>query len=196
LLDWWKSTDCASLVRPWLKARDLWHLLLGTVLFDRAHERIVRDFWPTFAQRWPTPRAFLSDRRRDAAVRVLDRLDAGKKLEELARSLTDKKSPADAVGKIEGISPERIRLCNTLAGKNLSCDPTTPAVRVAARILGQQIPTSRTDGQLVLVQIVGASQSSLAYAALLEIAEQFCKPTDPACTACPIRKWCRTGLAG
>jgi DNA (cytosine-5)-methyltransferase 1 len=194
LLEWWANADPKSLTRPWLKSGAVWQLLLGMILFERQPPRIVRDFWPTFARRWPTPKAFLADRRREAGLRILDRLATGQSLEQIARHLA--RSTADTLPPIEGVSAERVRLCIMLASAGVSYQPTAPAVRVAARLLGEEPTASRLEGQLLLVRVLGATQAAPAYAAILELAEQFCRPTAPACQACPLQIHCRTGRAG
>jgi adenine-specific DNA glycosylase len=82
-----------------------------------------------------------------------------------------------------------------LTGIGVACEPTTSAVRVAARVLGVNPSESRIDGQLLLVRLLASSEAASAYAALLEIGEQFCRPSTPRCDKCPMRRSCSSAGA-
>src|SRR3712207_9484033 len=84
LAEWMESQKESELAQPWRRSADLWHTLLGMILFERAKPAIARDFWPTYARRWPTPRAYLSDPRAQAATRAIGQSDSGKLLERTA----------------------------------------------------------------------------------------------------------------
>jgi DNA (cytosine-5)-methyltransferase 1 len=192
LLKWWSDADRHALAKPWLKAESVWQLLLGMVLFERQASRLVSDFWPTFSRRWPTPKAFLADRQRDVGLRVLERIEVGKSLAAIARQLARGTAPK-ALPAFDGISSDRVRLCCALANAGVPCEPSVPVVRVAARLLGEEPTNSRMDGQLLLVRILGAEKAAAIYAAVLEIAERFCRSSAPACSDCPLQLHCPTG---
>jgi A/G-specific adenine glycosylase len=183
-----------ELAQPWRKSDDLWHTLLGIVLFEKAKPVVARNFWPTYARRWGTPRAYLEDPRKDAATRAIGRSGTGELLGRVAHALSESE---DAVlsgdVKVPGLSRERLAYAATLSGSARSFQPTSQTTRIARRVFGEDIRDSRIEEQLALVRMIGALHSGPAYGALLEVGDRLCVQSEPRCHACPLHEMCKTG---
>jgi DNA (cytosine-5)-methyltransferase 1 len=198
LATWMETQEEDKLSQPWRRRGDLWHTLLGIVLFEKAKPIVARNFWRTYARRWDTPVAYLKDPRREAATRAIGRGEASELLVRVARALTGPEDPLEhGAPKIPGLSRERLAYAAALCGLANSFQPTSQTSRIAGRVFGEDIRDSRIEEQLALVSLTGALHSSQAYGeaygALLEVGDRFCIPSDPRCHACPLREMCVTG---
>ena len=194
LSDWIQGQEEEELAQPWRRSRDLWHTLLGMVLFEKAKPVVARNFWPTYARRWETPEAYLEDPRRKAAVRAIGRGGAGELLERTASALTAAVAPFEyGALRIDGLSQKRLALAATLAGDAVSFQPMAQTTRIAGRVFGEKVRSSRVEEQLAMVRLIGALHGGQAYGALLELGDRICLPAEPQCPACPLREVCLTG---
>ncbi len=195
LATWMQTQQEDELAQPWRRSDDLWHTLLGIILFEKAKPVVARNFWPTYARRWKTPQAYLEDPRREAATRAIGRGGTGELLTRLARALSaPEEDPLEpgALG-IPGLSRKRMAYAATLSGSARSFQPTPQTSRITRRVFGEDNRGSKTAGLLAMVRLIGASHSGQAYAALLEVGDRFCLPSEPRCHFCPLRVVCTTG---
>lgn len=192
LVRWLRSLPDSEMAAPWRRADNLWHILLGMTLFERRSRRIIRDFWPTYAGRWPDPETFLADPLRHTAIKAIGRASACATLDALAASLArctpQREKPATATA--GGLLAARYRLALTLSGQLDRLEITPPLVRVAGRLLAEDIPPSRVNGRLALHRIVGCEDPRKVVTALLEVADRFCDYKVQLCAACPLQRSC------
>ena len=194
LSTWIQGQEEEELAQPWRRSQDLWHTLLGIVLFEKAKPVIARNFWRTYARRWETPEAYLEDPRREAAVRAIGRSGAGELLEGIALALTGSGNPFDyGAVKIAGLSQKRLAYAATLAGSAVSFQPMPQTTRIAERVFDEKVRDSKIEEQLAMVRLIGALHGGQAYGALLEVGDRFCLPSEPQCLACPLHEICITG---
>lgn len=194
LATWMGTQEDDELAQPWRKSDDLWHTLLGIVLFEKAKPVIAQNFWPTYARRWDSPRSYLEDPRREAATRAIGHSGAGELLGRIAEVL-NRSDGALLSGdvKVPGLSRERLAYAATLSGSARSFQPTSQTTRIARRVFSEDIRDSRIEEQLAMVRMIGALHSGPAYGALLEVGDRFCIQSEPRCHACPLREMCVTG---
>lgn len=194
LVQWLRALPDSEMAAPWRRAGNLWLILLGMTLFERTSRRIIRDFWPTYAGRWPDPQAFLADPLRHAAIKAIGRASACATLDALAASLTHRVPQLQKLWKagVGGLSAARYRLALILSGDHEGFEITPSLLRVMRRLLAENVPTRRVDGRLALARIVGSKDVGLVIAALLELAEHFCHQEAPECAVCPLKGTCHT----
>jgi len=195
LATWMETQEDNELAQPWRRSDDLWHALLGMVLFEKAKPAVTRNFWRTYARRWNTPQAYLEDPRREAATRAIGRSGANKLLSQIASGLIELgNTPQPRDLKVPGLSRERMAHAATLSGSGQSFQPTRQTSRIARRVFGEDTRDSKTEEQLALVRMIGAHpHSGHAFGALLEVGDRFCVPAEPRCHACPLSGVCATG---
>ena len=80
------------------------------------------------------------------------------------------------------LSTERWRLLLTVAGKSHNLRLTAAARRLAKRALGNGHPESNWTSHIGIARLVGICDARIAYVAVLEIGEQYCRPRAPLCT--------------
>lgn len=196
LRQWLDETPETEMAAPWRRSGNIWHSLLGMVLFERLPYSLIRAFWPTYRDRWPEPEAFLEDSRRDAAMRAIGRGQTGQLLAEIARALVDRvRSSSYFDLDVPGLPRDRLALARTLCGLGHQLPPISGAIRVAERVFGEPTENSRLAAQLLLARLIGVDESGRAYAGLLEVGDRFCKPAMPECGLCPLQRLCSVGRA-
>jgi DNA (cytosine-5)-methyltransferase 1 len=193
LAEWIESTDEMNMVAPWRKEKTLWNVLLGLVLFERLNASVRKRHWTTYRRRWPSPQDYLGDEFRVDAVRALAQRNRYRLLDSIARSLSNANGRETDIGHIDGIPKETLQLAKIILGLAQIRKPTALGIRVAERVFGEDIGGSELNGQLFMARIFGSRHQGPAYAALLEVGEQFCLSTETHCRICPLDQLCYTG---
>lgn len=200
LAAWFDARTALSI--PWLKASTRWQTLVAYTLLVRCTPSQVRDAWPIVAT-WHSPADSVEN---DDVLRslggALGRPASAHRVREIA---SDPKVQEEVL-----LSDERIagirglpRVAAELA--ILAVPPidevqgeqpvvaTQPALRVAARFLGQPVDqrNSLTDGRIAIARMIGAGNTSRsAQLAIIEIGNALCRPTEPDCGNCPLSSRC------
>jgi DNA (cytosine-5)-methyltransferase 1 len=199
LADWFDDLEPRAL--PWLAAKTRWQVIQAEMLLSRARRDTVRALWPLL-ERWPAPDDTLRHaeqlreigswvERDDRAAQLLDaaawfvaepgRLDTS---QSIAMAPHVPASVADlAVRVVPGPAEDPV-----LA--------TYGVLRVAARVTGESVDQAnkRSDGRLAVARMIGVDPTSdRAHVALVELANSLCRPADPLCSECPLRRCCTEG---
>ena len=192
LKTWISSKSGKELAAPWRRKGKLWTILLGILLFGKSNPTTIRRHWPKCNRRWGNPKAFLRDNGCRAVLKELGKTGKLSVLRDLARSLSqDKKSLSRKKNGYSGLSSYQIKAALALAGKSSERPAMRSAVRVAERVFGENNGGFSTmKGELLLARLVGPDEPGDCYAAVLEIADRFCRPVIPSCEPCPLRKSC------
>ena len=190
LVQWIHQKAESELRAPWRMSQEPWQILMGTVLFERKSAREVQNAWPYYKALWPDPTTYLSERHRNSILVS----DSGKDCEILdniaeALSKSDLDEPP-VQGSPATLSAERWKVVLALAGKSYNLRPTTSTRRLVERAFGNANPESHLTAQIGIARLVAVRDARIAYAALLEISEQYCRPRDPICEECPIKSFC------
>lgn len=206
LVQWLGRIPESQLSAPWRQSTNTWHVLLGTVLLERAPRPLAGDLWPKLCERWPDPKAFLNNPRKGPLAKGFA---AGKKLPALrviARALVESGGNTSSNGQPPASETQRkrIEVGATIAGQAQFLHPTAATSRVAQRVLCKLPDGSHFGDHLLLSRLVGAREPGRAYAAVLEIGDKFCRPGVPSCDFCPLVGIClysqqnsrRTGQRG
>ena len=190
LAAWLENSDTADLAVPWRQSRMPWKVLLGLLIFDRTLQREIHTLWPVFAKRWPAPSDFLNDSLKSKALKALGQGDKISLLTNIAERLNSGKEirPEDTE-----LSKQRLSIALALCGLETRLPTTAPVLRVATRVFGGG-DDNGINGQLKVARLLGDGRDGGALASVLEVADRFCRPSEPRCDLCPIHTDCRTGL--
>ena len=196
LTEWIRQKDESELRAPWRMSRDLWQTLMGMVILGRNSLREVATAWSHYRTRWPDPESYLADRNRGA------RLDgrngrARELLDGIALAVADA-SPDEPPPRESppGLSSERWKMAWTLAGRSSDLRSTASSRRLVERVSGISGSEAHFTAQMTMARLVGMNEPEDAYAAVLEIGDQYCRPRDPLCDDCPIRSYCISYMQG
>ena len=87
LIRWLEKNTRADLIAPWRRSRNLWHILLGTVLSVNYSSTKAYTSWQKCKNRWPDARDFLKDAKRIYILRTLGLGHKSQLLSALAKNL-------------------------------------------------------------------------------------------------------------
>ena len=189
LLHWVDQKSESELRAPWRIADEPWLVLMGIVLGQRGSIDEVTASWHQHKSRWPDVDAYLSDDERDSGLEC----DAGvaESLDSIADALTEGQESTAAIWHNgAGLSSERWKMAWTLAGRSHNLRLTAATRRLVGRVFQTTTPEMHYSAQVAIARLIGVDHANRVYAALLEIAEHYCKPKDPLCDICPIHDFC------
>ena len=190
LSQWIRQKPVSELRAPWRMSKTPWLILMGMAVLERKSTREKPTSWSYYRDIWPDPEAYLSDRTREDRIGRVDGRSHDL-LGNIARAFVDA-HPGEPSIKVSppSMSVDRWKMAWTLAGKSSNLRCTAPARRVAERVSGIKRSESLLAAQTEMARLVGLHDTEAAYAAVLEIGEQFCRPKDPLCVECPIKEFC------
>lgn len=192
LRTWLKKQRGKHLVAPWRHDRRLWRVLLGSALFSRVAPPEARESWKICEKRWPTPRVFLKDNKSSCVLRSLGVNSKRVLLNKIARHMSQGRDSVrfnHELRSIRGLQGIR-EIAFALTGLSFRRPVTRAVSRLLQRFFGEAVEDSRMAAELLLGRLIGVDKSARAYVAVLEIAEGFCRPRNPDCRPCPLRKFC------
>lgn len=195
LEQWLENEPDKNLAAPWRRSTELWHILLGITLFEKLPSQQVRLLWTTCKKRWADARSFLADSQREVAIRATGQSKIIPTLTAIAKALSKKEITVNL--KIPGVSESQLEMALALAGLSAQRPIFTPVYRVAERVFGDYLERSSSGHeQLTVARLVGVDAGGRAYAGVLEVADQFCKPISSDCDRCPLKQLCLTAITG
>lgn len=197
LVRWITSLPEHELSAPWRRCGEVWPVLLGTLLFERSPRDVIADLWPMYNARWPTPESFLADSMAETAVLAIRSPKVLRQLRQLAQALQhDGRDNVAQRLRVDGLSRVRLSVTAALCGDARAAQLSAPLLRVLRRIRGCSSDLSRVEARLMLARLIGERSPGLVLAALLEVADQFCRTGDPNCHGCPLASGCKTQNSG
>lgn len=193
LTRWLKGRSTNDLMAPWRRSKNLWHMVLGTVLFGTPITAKSHILWKACQRRWPSARAFLKDTKHASSLRSFGLHHKSRLATAIAQRLSRRGGILKRVSRladVAGLSSDAIiRIC-ALRRLTYRRPVTATIIRVVERFFGDSINGSKMAAELLLARLIGVDEKGLAYAAVLEIADGFCKTSHPDCGLCPLRKLC------
>lgn len=199
LSDWFVGE--AATRAPWLRTGNRWHVILAETLFDRVrHEHAVRA-WPAI-RTMDTPRATLQAKTEFTELAAcLGRANAAKIILEMAEWFTSHRNSIDTAEGLASVpSLDVVTAALAIhASPGGDGDPiigTNGMLRVVTRFNGEgEMGRNRlTDGRIAAARVIGQGDHS-AYLGVVELSRSLCRPREPLCHECPLRKWCVSGNA-
>ena len=190
LLQWIDHKPESELRAPGRVSKEIWLVLLGMIALDSSPTPEPMTTWSYCKSRWSDPGAYLSEACRHSSPPSING-KAGDLVENLAKALTRHQGgcPITQVD-TPVMSADRWKIAWTLVGKSHDLRPTTATRRLVQRVFGNGQCVSNFTAQIGTARLVGVHDAHRAYAAVLEVSEQYCRRTDPLCECCPINKFC------
>ena len=190
LSKWIRMKARSELRAPWRMSRDLWQVLMGTVILGRRSVRGVATAWSHYRAKWPDTETYLSDSNRGTRIDDVNGKTCGL-LDGIATAVADA-NPGEPPTREspDGLSSERWKMAWTLAGRSFDLRSTTSSRRLVERVSGIGRSEAHMTAQMTMARLVGVDDPEEAYAAVLEIGDQYCRPRDPLCNECPLKSHC------
>jgi A/G-specific adenine glycosylase len=176
---------------PWRQTRDRWAILLSEVMLHQTQVARVAAAYDDFLGRFPTPTA-MADAGPAAVIEAWGRLGyprRARRLYDSAVVLRDHGWPDD-LSALPGIG--RYTAAAILAQTD---DVDVPAIevnirRVAERVCGTKLGERAAEEATVRIGRPLRGRDRLL--ALMDVGALLCRPRDPRCRECPLRRRCAT----
>jgi A/G-specific adenine glycosylase len=174
---------------PWRASRDRWSVLVSEVMLHQTQVARVREAFGPFLAHYPTPEAMAAVTPGDV-IRAWGRLGYPRRalrLWETARVVARDGWPAE-LQDLPGVGRYTAAAIRAQAD-----DADIPAVdvnirRVAERVTGRRL--TEREAEAASVQIGRPLQGRDRLLALMDIGAELCRPRDPRCGECPLRRRC------
>ncbi len=176
---------------PWRRTRDRWAVLVSEVMLHQTQVPRVAAAWPEFYGRFPTPAA-MAQAGPGAVIQAWGTLGYPRRARRLweAAIAIDAEGWPDDLTSLPGVGRYTARAVAA------ECDDTdVPAVevngrRVAERATGRAL--SDREAEAVLVELGAPLRGRDRLLALMDVGALLCRPRDPRCDTCPLRRRCAT----
>jgi A/G-specific adenine glycosylase len=176
---------------PWRATRDRWAVLVSEVMLHQTQVPRVAAVYDDFVARFPTP-TVMADAGPAAVIAAWGRLGyprRARRLWETAVEIRDHGWPAD-LRMLPGVG--RYTAAAVAAQAD---DADVPAIevnirRVLERTAGRRLTPTEADTRMVAVGRPLRGRDRLL--ALMDVGAQLCRPRDPRCGECPLRRRCAT----
>jgi A/G-specific adenine glycosylase len=186
---WWAGNGRHDL--PWRQTRDRWAVLVSEVMLHQTQVPRVAAAWPAFIARFPTPSAMAAAGPGAviAAWGTLGYPRRARRLWEAAAAISEHGWPDDLT-RLPGVGRYTAR---AIAAQSDGVD--VPAVevngrRVAERVSGRAL--SDRQAEMVLASIGSPLRGRDRLLALMDVGALLCRPREPRCGECPLRRRCAT----
>jgi len=177
--------------RPWRSTRDRWAILVSEVMLHQTQVSRVAAVYDDFLARFPTPAA-MADAGPAAVIEAWGRLGyprRARRLHDAAVMLRDHGWPDDLTT-LPGIG--RYTAAAVLAQAD---DVDVAAVEVNVRRVAERVSGTRLSeraAEAVTARIGRPLRGRDRLLALMDVGALLCRPRDPRCGECPLRRRCAT----
>ncbi len=176
---------------PWRQTRDRWAVLVSEIMLHQTQVARVEAAWPAFISRFPTPDAMAAAGAGAviAAWGTLGYPRRARRLWEAAAEIAARGWPDD-LARLPGVGRYTARAVAAQVD-----DADLPAVevngrRVAERVAGRTL--SDHDAEAVMVEVGAPLRGRDRLLALMDAGAVVCRPREPRCGECPLRRRCAT----
>ena len=174
---------------PWRATRDRWAVLVSEVMLHQTQAARVEGAYPSFLAEFPTPAAMAAAPAGDV-IRAWGRLGyprRARRLWDTARHVASSGWPED-LEQLPGVGRYTAAAVRAQAD-----DVDVPAVdvnirRVVERVSGRRLTPREADA--AAVRIAGPLRGRDRLLALMDVGALLCRPEQPRCPACPLRRRC------
>jgi A/G-specific adenine glycosylase len=182
---------------PWRRTRDRWAILVSEVMLHQTQVPRVAAVYHAFLARFPTPEA-MADAGPAAVIEAWGRLGyprRARRLYDAAVVVRDHGWPDD-LSTLPGVG--RYTAAAVLAQAD---DADLPAIEVNVRRVLERVSGCRlTDraAEAAMVRVGRPLRGRDRLLALMDVGATRCRPREPRCPECPLRRRCATrgALAG
>jgi len=175
----------------WRATRDPWFVLVSEVMLQQTQVARIALAWPEFVARFPTPQA-MADAGPGAVIEAWGRLGYPRR----ARRLWESAVRIAASGWPDDLTDlPGVGRYTAAALRCLAHDADVPAVevnvrRVVERVAGKRLTEREAEAAMVAVGKPLRGRDRLL--ALMDIGATVCRPYDPRCRVCPLKRRCAT----
>jgi A/G-specific adenine glycosylase len=176
---------------PWRATRDRWAVLVSEVMLHQTQASRVEATWPAFLAEFPSPAAMAEAGPGDV-IRAWGRLGyprRARRLWEAASRIASEGWPEDLT-ELPGVGRYT---AGALCAQADDADVAAVDVnirRVVERVVGRRLSIRDTETEMVRVGRPLRGRDRLL--ALMDVGALLCRPADPRCGTCPLRRRCRT----
>lgn len=176
---------------PWRHTRDQWAILVSEVMLQQTQVPRVRDAWPAFIERFPTP-GVMADATAGDVIAAWGRLGYPRR----ARRLWEAATRIDAGGwpaeltDLPGVG--RYTAAAVLAQAE---DVDLPAVEVNVRRVIERCTgglLSERAAEVEMRRVGRPLRGRDRLLALMDVGALLCRPREPRCGECPLQRRCAT----
>jgi A/G-specific adenine glycosylase len=176
---------------PWRATRDPWAVLVSEVMLHQTQVPRVAAIYDDFLARFPTPDAMAAVRA-GAVIEAWGRLGyprRARRLWDAAVQIHEYGWPADLTD-LPGVGRY-----TAAAVAAQTVDDDVPAIdvnirRVVERVTGRRLSVSEAEASMIRVGRPLRGRDRLL--ALMDVGALLCRPRDPRCSECPLRRRCAT----
>jgi A/G-specific adenine glycosylase len=189
LVTWYEEHGRHDL--PWRRTRDRWAILVSEVMLHQTQVARVAAVSDDFVGRFPTPAA-MAGAGPAAVIEAWDRLGyprRARRLYDAAVMMRDHGWPDDLTA-LPGVG--RYTAAAILAQAD---DVDVPAVEVNVRRVAERVSGGRLSeraAEAVTVRIGRPLRGRDRLLALMDVGATLCRPRQPRCRECPLRRRCAT----
>jgi A/G-specific adenine glycosylase len=187
LADWYLEHGRHDLA--WRHTRDRWAALVSEVMLQQTQVPRVADAWPGFLARFPTPVA-MAEAGPGAVITAWGRLGYPRRARRLweAASIIAADGWPDDLSTLPGVGRYTAGAIRAQAD-----DADVPAIevnirRVVERCAGRSLTVAEAEAASVSLGRPLDGRDRLL--ALMDVGAVLCRPRDPRCSECPLRRRC------
>jgi A/G-specific adenine glycosylase len=187
LADWYRAHGRHELA--WRMTRDRWQVLVSEVMLHQTQVPRVAAAWPAFIGRFPTPAA-AAEAGPGAVIAAWGRLGYPRRARWLwdAAEVINRDGWPDDLTELPGVGRYTAAAIAAQAD-----DDDAPAVevnvrRVLERVSGKRLTMREAEAEMV--RVGGALRGRERLLALMDVGAVCCRPRDPRCAVCPLRRRC------
>jgi A/G-specific adenine glycosylase len=176
---------------PWRATQDRWAVLVSEVMLHQTQASRVETAWPPFLAQFPNP-AVMAAAGPGEVIRAWGRLGYPRR----ARRLWDTACRIAAHGWPDDLTDlPGVGRYTAGAVQAQADDADVPAVdvnvhRVVERVAGRRL--SVRDAEAEMIRVGGPLRGRDRLLALMDVGALLCRPAEPRCPACPLRRRCAT----
>ncbi len=178
---------------PWRHTRDPWSVLVSEVMLQQTQVARVIPRWHAFLDRFPTAEACAAASLGDV-LREWQGLGYPRRARNLhaaAQRVVDEGGfprTLDGLLALPGVGPYTARAVMAFAFELDAAVVDTNIARVYARVAGERLTSKRV--QALADEALPPGDAWLWNQCLMDLGAVLCRPTNPACDACPLRTSC------
>ncbi len=195
LLNWYAA---AHRDLPWRKTRDPYAIWISEVMLQQTTSAAVRGFYTKFLQRFPTV-----EKLADASIESVYEMWAGlgyysraRNLHAAAKEMAQHGFPrtSEELLRLPGFGHYTARSVASLAFDEASGVVDGNVIRVLSRFYAWPVQAWKSNERAQLQTVMDAwvcgVSSALLNQAIMELGAAICRPINPTCLLCPLRKGC------
>lgn len=189
---------------PWRRTRDPYAILVSELMLQQTQVATVIPYYERWLARFPDVASLAAADEAEVLRHWagLGYYARARNLQRAAQAIVERYGgyfphTAEEIGALPGVGPYTCGAVLSFAFGQRAVMIDANIARVLARLIDLQAPVDATAGQRALNAAAEAllpadgEAARACNAALMELGALLCKPGEPPCLLCPIKRWCR-----